>query len=186
MRGLVMTEADAIAHAQRHGLALDPALTVRTAPRGDLPEAFEQYLKATQALKPPRKVSKTEQRYATVLDVAKHEGHIKAWWHHPWKLWIAPGLSYEPDYVSQGRGLELLPLLQSQPVTLSPALTAAVCRFGSYGVTCIEVKHTFMFDKRRALDRLKTAASLYPMFRFKLCTWDTKRQTFIEEEIPAL
>jgi hypothetical protein len=24
------------------------------------------------------------------------------------------------------------------------------------------------------------------MLRFKLCTWDTKRQAFVEKEIPAL
>jgi hypothetical protein len=181
MRGLVMTEADAIAHAQRHGLALDPALTVRTAPA---PTA--QDVEVTRARTPGRNVSKTEQRYATVLDVAKQEGHLKAWWPCPLRLWIAPRMSYTADFLTQARGPDVLTFPASQPITLSPAFAESLCRFGSYGLTLIEVKHTFMFDHRRALDRLKTAASLYPMVRFKLCTWDTQQQRFLEQEIPAL
>jgi len=181
MRGFAMTEADAIAHAQRHGLALDPALTVRPVPA---PATHD--IQATPARKPARKVSKTEQRYATILEVARHEGHIKAWWPCPLRCWIAPGMSYTADFLTQARGPDVLTFAASQPITLSPAFAESLCRFGSYGLTLIEVKHTFMFDQRRALDRLKTAASLYPMLRFKLCTWDTQQQRFLEQEIPAL
>lgn len=176
MKGFVMSEADAIAHAQRHGLALDPALTVR------VPAPVAPPVAPT----PRRKVSKTELRYATVLEVAQHEGHIKAWWPCPLRLWVAPAMSYTADFLTQARGPDVLTFPASQPITLSPTFAESLCRFGSYGLTLIEVKHTFMFDKRRALDRLKTAASLYPMLRFKLCTWDTKRQAFVEQEMPAL
>jgi hypothetical protein len=181
MKGFAMTEADAIAHAQRHGLALDPALTVRPGAGPAAPDG-----QTTCPRTPRRTTSKTELRYATLLELAQHEGRIKAWWPCPLRLWIAPAMSYTSDFLTQARGPDVLSFPVSQPITLSPAFAESLCRFGSYGLTLIEVKHTFMFDRRRALDRLKTAAGLYPMLRFKLCIWDAKRQTFVEQEIPAL
>lgn len=178
-----MTEADAIAHATRHGLPLDAALTVP--PRPGWPQTTPSAELIDRA-PPSRRISKTEQRYAQVLDVAQHEGRIKAWWPCPIRCWIAPGMSYTADYLTQASGPDVLTFLPSQPVTLSPAFAASLCRFGAYGLTLIEVKHTLMYGDHRALDRLQVAASLYPMLCFRLARWDAKRQTFHEKEVPAL
>jgi len=195
MRGFdIKTQEDVDAYYRRQGRT-QPRATMETYAETQtavdlmaLPHALPRPGAALveHVVKPGRKVSKTEQRYAGVLEVAQHDGQIKAWWHHPLKLWIAPAMSYEPDYVSQGGGLEVLPFLPSQPITLSPAWTAAVCHFRVFQLTCIEVKYSWMFDRRRALDRLKTAASLYPQLRFRLAVWDRQQQRFLEQEIPAL
>jgi hypothetical protein len=190
MKGFdIKTQEDVDAYYRRHGWA--PPRSVIGSLQPEAPRDLAGVLarvrpSAPPAPRPRRKISKTEERYAPLLDVAQHEGYIKAWWHHPLKLWIAPAMSYEPDYLTQLTGPDVLTFLASQPITLSPTFAESLCRFGAYGLTCIEVKYSWMFDRRRALDRLKTAVSLYPMLRFRLATWDRQQQRFLEQEVPAL
>jgi hypothetical protein len=161
MREYVMTEADAIDHARRHGLALDPALTVRP-------------MRPAVALPTPPKLdrfrSDTERRFAThVLGPWQYDGLIKQWWYAPCKgFYLAPKTSYTPDFLVEPRlhrdwadllGIVGLP----QPMFL-------------------EVKGAFIREKD--WQKAKQAAGTYACFCFILAQWKDHRWSY--KRIPAV
>lgn len=133
----------------------------------------------------PRYRSKTEARYAQQLAFQQSLGQITTWWYEPLGLWLAPGMRYTPDFLTQGGAGATLHFAAKMPVTLSPAFAASLVHLAGAGLTCIEVKPSagHVFEPRRALDRLKMAASLYPMFVFRVAQWDRTRHHWTETPV---
>ena len=95
--------------------------------------------------------SQLEADYASYLQGLLYGGIITKWWHHPMRLYLAPKLSYNPDFLVQaGKSLILK-----------------------------EIKGWHQ-NKRDSLTHLKVAAQLYPCFRFVLVTRE-KRQWIEKE-----
>jgi hypothetical protein len=150
------TEADAIAHAQRHGLALDPALTVRA-------------LAPPVAPKLDRFKSATERCFALhVLGPWQHDGLIKQWWYEPCKgFYLAPKTSYTPDFL-------LEPHLHHPWLPLLGIL-------GMPAPIYVEVKGAFIREKD--WQKAKQAAAIYSCFVFVLAQWKEGRWSY--KRIPA-
>jgi hypothetical protein len=133
----------------------------------------------------PRYRSKTEARFAAEVEQRQRLGDIKAWWHEALRLWLVPGLSYTPDFLVQTKGYDCLPFSAEMPLTLNPAMAAMLYRYDVWGLCLYEVKASqgHVHEPRRALDRLKMAASLYPMFAFRLAQWDRKRHDWTDRRL---
>lgn len=102
--------------------------------------------------------SATERWYAQLLDVEKAKGTLRHWWYEPQKgLYLAPGLSYTPDFLLQWEA------------------TPGLLEFH-------EVKggHIYTKDWQRA----KAAAALYPCYTFVLAQWTKQRWHW--KRIPAV
>ena len=91
-------------------------------------------------------MNKTESRFADQLSMLKHTGSLSWYEYEAIKLKLAPKTFYTPDFV-------------------------AVDKTGQ--VIVYEVKGGFIRDD--AIVKLKIAARLFPMFRFKLCQWKNKQ-----------
>ena len=88
--------------------------------------------------------SKTERRYAALLDGERRAGRVGQWYYEPCKgLYLAPKLSYTPDFL------------------------VMYCDGRSYEFH--EVKGAYIREKD--WNKAKMAAALYPVFRFVLAQW---------------
>jgi hypothetical protein len=153
-RGRVMTEADAIDHARRHGLALDPALTVRPGPAPAPPKLPRL----------DRFQSDTERRFAThVLGPWQHDGLIKQWWYAPCKgMYLGPKTSYTPDFLLEPN--------------LHPAWASLLGILGMPRLLYVEVKGKQIWDKDWI--KAKQAAVRYSCFCFVLAQWKDERWSY--------
>jgi hypothetical protein len=134
--------------------------------------------------------SKTERRFAMErLAIWQDVGRIQAWRYEPVRLWLRPQMSYTPDFLVQ-REPTPQPCLFTHGMTLSltPDFVHTYLDRGQWNTGAFvfyEVKASLIYEPRRALDRLKMAAHLYPMFHFTLAQWDSKRQEWYEKVITA-
>lgn len=131
----------------------------------------------------PRYRSKTEARFAEELTRREAMDECKAWWYEPVRLWLRPGMSFTPDFVVQEARPNLLTFTPGMPATLSPALARDLGDGHAGALICYEVKASLVYEQRRAYDRLKMAAHLYPMFEFRVAQWDRKRHAWNEREV---
>lgn len=111
---------------------------------------------------PDRYRSKTERRYAALLEQERQQGIIRAWYYEPLKgLYLAPKTSYTPDF--------LVELPWHGP--------------GDTGFLCFhEIKGPFIREKDWI--KVKLAAAVYPCFRFLLVQWKENRWQW--KEVPAI
>lgn len=99
--------------------------------------------------------SKTEARYAQLLDQWQRAGVLTQWWYEPWSLQVGGRVGtgrssfYRPDFLLQRPGTTLL--------------------------ECVEVKGSWVRD--RALDKVKAAAIRFPCLLFTLAVWNRQQWT---------
>jgi len=160
-----------------------PALSRMAAPQPPVPKV--------PTLPPDRfrvSTSKTERRYGQWCDVWQSTGEIVAWWHEPLACVLGPKFTYTPDFLVQLDGDPLTCFEDHGGLALTPEFMTRFCDMTlltACGLMCVEVKASFVFEERRAYDRLKTAARLFPMLRFCVVQWQSKQQTWKERVIPA-
>ena len=98
------------------------------------------------AAPPPKKReydSKWEETFATELVMRKHAGLIKAYWYHPFSMWLPGKVRYTPDFMIE------------YPYGMEKRLEI------------IEVKG-WSKNLRDGMTRLKIAAAIFPCFAWKL------------------
>jgi hypothetical protein len=100
--------------------------------------------------------SRTEQRYAGTLAIWQRSGLIQRWRYEALRLTLAPRTTLTVDfYLLLASGTQVLD----------------------------EVKGSWA--REDAIVKLKTAAALYPEYRFRLVRWDATSQRWTHREIPA-
>jgi hypothetical protein len=137
MRGWEDAEAGA-QFLRRVGYNIPDVATTNTAPL--LIRTVAPLPGTTVACKPlpeDRYKSKTERRFAQLLDVWKYEGTVKQWWYEPMKLRLADTCFFTPDFL-------VMPTEASR-------------------LLCYEVKGFWREDARI---KIKVAAQHYPCFSF--------------------
>ena len=113
------------------------------APREGAPE------RATGRSPGPRYRSKTEEKYAQLLDLEMQAGNVTRWLYEPLRLEIGPGAHYTPDFAVWRPDLSL------------PELH--------------EVKGGFVREASRV--RFRAAVRAWPCFRWFWCSWRSGRWT---------
>ena len=133
------------------------------------------------------RTSKTERRYGQWCEVWVNTGTIAAWWHEPCTFDL--GLNrYTPDFLVQVEGDPLTCFADHGGLSLTPEFTARFCDttlLRDCGLMCIEVKASFVFEERRAYDKLYSAARLFPMFTFSVVQWQAKERRWRARSIPV-
>lgn len=131
--------------------------------------------------------SKTEEWYVQYLSMKQATGAIVGYWYEPLCLWLAPQLTYTPDFLTQATGQpwecwQERGVLRITPVFLTACMDLAPLK--EVGLTLWEVKNKrYVFEQTRAYDRLKMAAKLYPMFQFGVALWDSATSTWSERYV---
>jgi len=110
-----------------------------------------------EALVRPAYGSKTNARYAQLLDLWQHEGKVKTWAYEPLKLRLGDTCFYTPDFL-------------------------VIWTMAPWPIQLHEVKGGFV--REDALIKLKTAAARYPYFVFKMLQW--VKQEWKEKEIRSI
>lgn len=100
--------------------------------------------------------SKTEARYAQMLETQRYKGAIKQWWYEPFSLRLARATFYRPDFLV--------------------CYAWDACPYDC-PLVCIEVKGGFIRDD--AIVKFKVAARAFPCFSFIMMQY--KKGTFIEK-----
>ncbi len=101
--------------------------------------------------------SKWEETYAAELVLRKHAGLIKAYWYHPFSMWLPGKVRYSPDFMIE------------YPYGLERRLEI------------VEVKG-WSRNLRDGMTRLKIAAAIFPCYTWKLVK-KQKGGGWSEEEI---
>ena len=106
-------------------------------------------------VRPPYR-SKTEARYAQLLDLWQHEGQVKLWAYEPMKLRLGDTCFYTPDFL-------------------------VIWAMAPWPIQLHEVKGGFWREDARV--KIKVAASLYPYFTFRAVS--VVKGDWRYEDIPA-
>ena len=101
--------------------------------------------------------SRTEERYGAMLAAQQQAGLLTQWWYEPMRLALAPRTTLTPDFLLQWSGGPETPL------------------------TFDEVKG---WRREDAMVKLKVAARLYPIFRFRWVEWT--QGAWIYHEVPPV
>ncbi len=99
--------------------------------------------------------SKLEAAYATQLDLEQKAGLIKSWRYEPMSFTLAKGKRYRPDF-----------MVQYEPMARVSQHSVLGC------LELIEVKGRTGKNRRDGMTHLRWAAQLYPMFTWRLMTWN--------------